>query len=285
MLSFPSNFTEQTQTPLLSSTTPWWLRHPTHKRNSIHTHKHTIKLTVTCPPTLTSTGSAALRHPHPPPPAPIRREKRMTEDEEKVKMKGVDLVLTTAPTQITIQMVGATMALATPCPTTAMTNLHPGVTVNIVPLRDTQRGVPGHCMTPGSSRRTWCWGGALCPGQLQKGWPRGRAPWPNCSSGSTSGEAWPPRRTSTGRSVERYNTYAWVVMGINTWMVLLYCKLFTMTLHWHSDHFTRCMQVSPHMNLHYSCSWFSWYAVTLTNVVIKTLHLHCLRLRPLLWGW
>lgn len=72
--------------------------------------------------------------------------------EEKAKMKGEDLVLTTPLTQITIQMVGTT-ALAKPCPTTAIANpLQPGVTVDIVPLRDTQRRV----LALGSSRRMWC---------------------------------------------------------------------------------------------------------------------------------
>lgn len=80
----------------------------------------------------------------------------MTEDEEKVKMKGGDLALTTPSTLITIQMVGTTMDLAVPCRTTAIANpLHPGATVPIVPFRDTQRGVPAHLRTPGSSRRTW----------------------------------------------------------------------------------------------------------------------------------
>lgn len=110
------------------------------KHSSIHTHKHTMKVTVTCPPTLKQMGSTTWRHLNPPPPAPINREKRMTENEEKVdkkvKMKGGDLVLTTP---LTIQMVGETTALATPCPTIA-NPLYPGVTVDIVPLRDTQRG-------------------------------------------------------------------------------------------------------------------------------------------------
>lgn len=188
------------------SPTPWWPRHMTH--NIIHTHKHTMKIRVTCLPPLRSTGSTALRHPHSLPPSQIRREQRMMEGEEKAMMKGGDLVLTTSLTQITIQMVVATTGLAKPCHTTAIANpFHLGVTVAIVSLRNPQRGLLAHRITPESSKRMWCWGGALCPGHPQRGWPRGRVPWPSCSSGSTSGGAWLPRRTSTGRSLEKYNTH------------------------------------------------------------------------------
>lgn len=193
----PFYFTEPTRTLKQMSTTQWWPRHLTH--NSIHIH--TMKPTVNCPPSLRWMGLIALRHPHLLPPAQNRREKGMMEDE--LKMRGKDLVLTTLTTVITIQMVGAITALLTLCPTTAMANpLHPGVTVDIVPLRDIYKAMWVHCMTPEIRRRTWCWGGALCPGQLQRGWHRGKAPWPSCSSGLTRGGAWPPRRTSTGRSVE-----------------------------------------------------------------------------------
>lgn len=82
----------------------------------------------------------------------------MTEDEvkaeEKVKMKEEDLVETMRLTQVTIQMAGATMALATAGHTTAIANPHhPGVTVDPEPLRDTQRGVSARHMTLGRSRK------------------------------------------------------------------------------------------------------------------------------------
>lgn len=98
-------------------------------------------------------------HPHPPPLAPIRRERRTMGDNVKaeVKMKVEDLVVAKLLSQTTTQMAGATTVLPTPCPTTATANpLHPGVTADIMPLRDILKGVSAQHTTPRSNRRTWC---------------------------------------------------------------------------------------------------------------------------------
>lgn len=65
-----------------------------------------------------------------------------------------------------------------------------------VDSRDSQR--VAHHMILKISRRTWCFGEALGIGQHQNGRHKGRAPWPSCSSGSTSVGLGRHRTTSAG---------------------------------------------------------------------------------------
>lgn len=146
---FSSNLTEWTGMLRLISTTPWWPRNPTN--NSIHTHKHTMRIIVTCLLTLKSMGLTAFRHPHPSPPSQIKWKNTMREGVRKAMMMLEDLFLTTSLDQITIQMM-ATMTLAKQHHCT----LHPEVKVDIVPLRNTPSGMPVHRTIPRrDSRRMW----------------------------------------------------------------------------------------------------------------------------------